>query len=136
MGRARLFTPSRAVCAFVVSPLVAPLLFVASGMLRGRGVEVSWVSATVYAFVIGVHAYAAALLLGLPMFLLRPRRSGTAFLVAGGAVAGVVVAAVLWLVDWVLDEPGWLLALSTASGATAGFVFSRFGGVTQPAPGA
>src|SRR5262245_15995435 len=136
MGPARTFTTSRAVCAFVVSPLVAPILFVACGMFRGRGVEVSWVSATVYALVIAVHAYAAALLLGLPLFLLRPRRSGSAYFVAGGAAAGMGVTAVLWLIEGVLDEPGWVGALSTASGAAAGFVFSRFGGVTQPSPGA
>ena len=136
MGRARVFTAPRAVFAFVISPLVVPILFVASGVVRGRGVEVSWVSATVYALVIAVHAYAAALLLGLPMFLLRPRRSGTAYFVMGGAAVGALVAVILWLIDWVLDEPGWLLALSTASGALAGFVFSRLGGVTQTAHGA
>jgi len=86
MANPRLFTARQAVVAFVISPLVAPALFVAVGLARGA--QLSMLNIAIYCLAIALHAYVAALLIGLPAYLLRPVSPGTLYFVVGGPSRG------------------------------------------------
>ena len=83
----------RSIVAFLVTPLVVPLLFAASYL--GQDVPSSSLDVLVGLFITLV-AYSGTLLVGLPTYLFLRNKKWTAFWIA--PIAGVIVAILTWYI--------------------------------------
>lgn len=111
----------RVLLAFAVAPAVAPLGAVAWALAGGVGVRESIVIGSIYA----AFTYGAAIVFGVPAFMLFERRGWTRLwqYMAVGVVTGAVVMAAVWSRSGQRSIDVRTILLGVAIGAASTTVF-------------